>query len=193
MEVWSKKSCNQNCRRALAATTMKQNGFTLIELMVAVSIIGVVLLAVTQMLVQSLVGAAKAEAITRVKSNGDTALIALERTIRKGVGIDSCNNNQVTFTVSDSNQLARIEINGTELRIRESGTWRTITGSEVVVSQVNDGGTLKPIFVCIDEPDGRRDKVSVEFTLSFNGGVRASRAVDTNFYTSVMMRNKVGN
>lgn len=164
---------------------MKQNGFTLIELMVAVSIIGVVLLAVTQMLVQSLVGAAKAEAITRVKSNGDTALVAIERTIRKGVNINSCYNNQITFEVSDSSQPARIEINGTEIRIRESNVWRSITGSEVNANSFS--------ITCVDEPIGRRDKVRIEFNLSYNGGARASRNVSTNFYTSVMMRNKVDN
>lgn len=162
-----------------------KHGFTLIELMVAVSIIGVVLLAVTQMLVQSLVGAAKAEAITRVKNNGDTALVAIERTIRKGVGINSCINSQITFDVSDSSQPARIEINGTELRIRESNVWRTIIESDVNVSNLT--------IDCVNEPDGRRDKVRIEFTLSYNGGARASRKVSTKFYTSVMMRNKVGN
>lgn len=176
---------------------MKQIGFTLIELMVAVSIIGVVLLAVTQMLVQSLVGAAKAEAITRVKNNGDTALVAMERAIREGQGLDltpagqyDCTNAagkpKVQFINVAGNRVV-IQENSGRLSITEGINSRYITEADVVI----EPNTLK--FRCVDEANTRRDKVRISFRLSYNGGARASRNVYTDFYTSVMMRNKVGN
>ncbi len=179
---------------------MKQNGFTLIELMVAVSIIGVVLLAVTQMLVQSLVGAAKAEAITRVKNNGDTALVAMSRAIREGQNIDMItlpNPNQYRCNAGSGRDKFRfIDHNGDVVVIREdgitsrleieiNGNARFITEQDVVVSNLN--------FTCPTPVDGRRDKVRITFTLAYNGGARASRNVTTTFYASVMMRNKVDN
>ena len=175
---------------------MKQLGFTLIELMVAVSIIGVVLLAVTQMLVQSLVGAAKAEAITRVKNNGDTALVAMERAIREGQELDITPNQfdctvaagkpRVQFMNVAGNRVV-IQENSGRLSITEGSNSRYITETDVII----EPGTLK--FRCVDEANSRRDKVRISFELSFNGGARASRNVSTNFYTSVMMRNKVDN
>lgn len=179
---------------------MKQHGFTLIELMVAVSIIGVVLLAVTQMLVQSLVGAAKAEAITRVKNNGDTALVAMSRAIREGQNIDMASNpNPIQFKCDSGSGRDRfrfINFNGEviiiqkdnttgRLEIEVNGNSRFITEKDVIVSDLN--------FTCPKPVDGRRDKVRIAFMLAYNGGARASKNVATTFYTSVMMRNKVNN
>lgn len=171
-----------------------KHGFTLIELMVAVSIIGVVLLAVTQMLVQSLVGAAKAEAIARVKNNGDAALVAIERAIREGTGLDVSNFDcedslgtaQLEFT-NTAGDLISIDQDNNRLRITEGASSRYVTEAEVAVKP----NTLT--FHCTDEPNGRRDKVRISFTLDYNGGAKASRTVSTNFYTSVMLRNTQDN
>lgn len=174
-----------------------KHGFTLIELMVAVSIIGVVLLAVTQMLVQSLVGAAKAEAIARVKNNGDTALVAIERAIREGQGLILTPNGQFNCTVDAGKNKLKfansagaeviIEEHNNRIRISEGVSERYVSEADVAVK----ANTLK--FHCTDVPDGRRDKVRVSFTLDYNGGAKASRTVTTNFYTSVMLRNTKDN
>jgi prepilin-type N-terminal cleavage/methylation domain-containing protein len=168
-----------------------KHGFTLIELMVAVSIIGVVLLAVTQMLVQSLVGAAKAEAIARVKNNGDAALVAIERAIREGTELLDLTDSQFDCITGSSNlKFANtvedeiiVDTHNNRLRITDGVGSRYVTEADVAVR----ADSLE--FYCVNADIGRRDKVRISFTLDYNAGAKASRTVSTNFYTSVMLRN----
>jgi hypothetical protein len=140
--------------------------------------------------VQSLIGAAKAEAIARVKNNGDAALVAIERAIREGTGLDvsetqfdcTSGSSKLKFTNTANDEIV-VDSDTNRLRITEGASSRYVTEADVAVQN----NTLE--FYCTDLPDGRRDKVRVSFTLDYNAGAKASRTVTTNFYTSVMLRN----
>lgn len=75
-------------------------GFTLIEILVVVSLLGIVMISITQFLAGVLTGSAKANASQMVKENGQFAISTIERSLRNSTSVASCNSD-LNFSVID--------------------------------------------------------------------------------------------
>jgi len=119
---------------------MKKRGYTLIEILVVVTVFAAISLITSQTIILTLRGTKKAESISKVRSNLDNAIGSMERQLRGAKSIVSActgvaaqsiifvdqNNNQVTFScigVNNNNQPASIA----------SGA-ATLTTSDITIS-----------------------------------------------------------
>ncbi|KKS77645.1 MAG: hypothetical protein UV74_C0013G0166 [Candidatus Woesebacteria bacterium GW2011_GWB1_43_14] len=78
-----------------------KHGYTLIEILVVVSIFAVVAALTTQSLMSSLRSTRKSEAIVDLRENLEFALSRAERSLRNAKSIDVCTANQIDFTNPD--------------------------------------------------------------------------------------------
>lgn len=67
-----------------------KRGFTLIELLMAVTILGLVMVAVTQLLASVLSGSGKSSTAQAVKENGQFVLSTIEKTARRAKSVTTC-------------------------------------------------------------------------------------------------------
>lgn len=72
-------------------------GFTLVELLVVITIFAVMLLVVNQVLFATFRGTAKSEAQDKVKRQGEQAMAVIERAIRNARSIYTCSGSTVTY------------------------------------------------------------------------------------------------
>lgn len=66
---------------------MSKRGFTLVEILVVISILTVMGVILTEIFFRSIRGSAKAEMTSRIKQNGQTALETIDKTLRSADGI----------------------------------------------------------------------------------------------------------
>ncbi|OGV96397.1 hypothetical protein A2W24_04685 [Microgenomates group bacterium RBG_16_45_19] len=65
----------------------RQNGYTLIELMVVVILMGILMIGVVGLFLTLLRGQSKTNALAKVKQEGDFSTVAIERQLRDGIDV----------------------------------------------------------------------------------------------------------
>ena len=164
---------------------MKKKGFTLIEMLVSVAILGTVGLISTQIFFTTLRGAGKADIIREVKQNGDYALTVIERMIRNASGVtsvcDGTTANSLTIKNLDGNetsfQLSGGQIASVSATLTGNGT---LTGNKVAVNNL--------AFICLRTP-GKPDVVNISFSVSQAGAGAGPEEISAmNFQTTVSLR-----
>jgi len=163
-----------------------QLGFTMIEMIVVVSILGLVAVMTSGFLLVSLTAAGKAEVVKEVRQNGNYALSVMEGMIlnSRGIGCTSGQNTQAV-EVTDANGIITSFIcdeNEDKKKISSvSGQTIDLTSSSVVVSNCH--------FDC-EGTSGLPVKVHLEFTVQKGGeDARPSEKASLLFKTDVMPRN----
>lgn len=160
--------------------TNVRHGFTLIEMLVSVAILGTVGLISTQIFFTTLRGAGKADIIREVKQNGDYALTAMERMIRNSVGVSSlCNGTaQSSLTIKNLDSKATtFSLAGGQIA-SNSGIF--LTNNKVSVSGLS--------FTCMSTL-GKPDVVNISFTVvQANAGAGAEEVSGMDFQTTVSLR-----
>lgn len=163
-----------------------QSGFTMIEMIVVVSILGLVAVMTSGFLLVSLTAAGKAEVVKEVRQNGNYALSVMEGMIlnSRGIGCTAGQNTQ-TVEVTDANGIVTSFIcdeNEDKKKISSvSGQTVDLTSSGVMVSNCR--------FQCEDTP-GLPVKVHLEFTVQKGGeDARPSEQASLDFKTEVIPRN----
>ncbi|MCH7951467.1 type II secretion system protein [Patescibacteria group bacterium] len=68
--------------QAVSSEPMREDGYTLIEVLVVITLVALIAITATRLLFTSLAGAGKASALAVVKQNGDHAIGVVERAIR---------------------------------------------------------------------------------------------------------------
>lgn len=160
-------------------------GFTLLELIVAVGLLGLLAVSATSLFFATIQGGGKVDVNIRVKQNGQAALNSIEQIVRNGREVSNCevgpvdllslvarDGQQVTFTCTDiGEETGHIAINSDRL-----------TSSDVTVTACE--------FSCSQDTGGLRgDLVSVDFTLRQQGTQGSvSESASANFSTSVSLR-----
>ena len=163
-------------------------GFSLIEMIIVVSILGLIAVISSGFLLVSLMASNKAEATKEVRQNGNYALSVIEGLILNStsVGCTGVSNEEI-WTKDLENNLATVIFDSASKRIASfSGslgvaTSTYLTGSNVTVSDC--------IFTCVQDP-GRPAKVVINFAVSKGGsGARPSEKASLQFQTTVVTKN----
>lgn len=171
----------------------KNNGFSLIELLVVVALIGMIGAITTQVFILALQTQGKSEIIKEVKQNGDYAMSVMESMIRNSSDIlsVSCNDtlNQITVqnpdgfnTVFDCTGSNISSISGSE-NADPTPTGAPLTNSRVKVSSC----TFR--VVCPTPPINPK-YVYIEYTVSQAGvGTGPKDTSSLNYQTTISLRN----
>ncbi|MFC1727226.1 PilW family protein [Patescibacteria group bacterium] len=164
-----------------------RQGFSLIEIIVVISILTVVLATGTSIFYTILKNTTKARIVAEVKQNGDFAISSMEREIRSsknaevidlglGLTITTLAGGEITF-----NCVVGDEINRLELGVPD----QSLTSRRVMPSNCTDA-----FFVTEGVEGSSADLVEIKFTLSqFGTSTRTEEATEINFNKTVSLRN----
>ena len=158
-------------------------GFTLVELLVVITVFALLLIVANQILFSAFRGSSKSEATTKVKREGERVLAIMERSLRSSRAIVSCTGTQVTYQ----------DLSGVNSTFACSGVG---SGSGVITQgatalTVTDVDVSSCSFVC--ESIGGVTKV-VNIAVSFAAKASASsprveERGNISFQTRVVLRN----
>jgi prepilin-type N-terminal cleavage/methylation domain-containing protein len=170
----------------------KNNGFTLIETLIVVFLIGIVMVAGGNMLFGIMKGASKVEVEREIKQNGEYALAIMERMIKNSKEVLECNSSYVTIKNID-NENTRFQVSSERIASSSGDSYDHhlyLTGDKVSVSDL--------VFICTTDPVGSLDeddirRVDINFTITPKGvtagEVPPEMYAEINFQTSVSLRN----
>lgn len=169
----------QKCTRYLFS------GYTLLELLVVVVILGIIAVGSTSLFLASLRGGGKVQVMTEVKQNGQQAMNAMEQMIRNSLSVtstcDGLASDDIRLVARDSQALT---FECLDVGVGENGRVASnsarLTSSRVVVTSCS--------FTCSSNP-ARGPLVTIDFTLRQAGASEgASDRATANFSTSVGVR-----
>jgi prepilin-type N-terminal cleavage/methylation domain-containing protein len=164
----------------------KKNGFTLIETLVVIFLMGIILVGGGGLFFNIMKGASKAEVEKEVKQNGNYAMAIMERMIKNSIGVTACSDESLTIENADTGETI---FSVDSEKIASSGAnLLYLTSDNISVTSL--------YFVCIREPSISTEledirRVEISFTLQPTSG--SPEAPETyseiNFQTSVSLRN----
>lgn len=172
-------------------------GFTLMEILVAITIFAILGAIVSNSLFSLLRGANSAESIKELKQNGDLALNVMEIKLRNGsiadTECDGITRRSLTFIEANGSQtIFDCDVNAATKRIRQRVNppaapveTNFLTGTAVDLV----GGTCgnaQLSFTCVQDPVSKQKQVNVEFRLRLNNGSSTTQ----QFQLRVGLRNK---
>lgn len=170
----------------------KENGFTLIEILIAISGFAIVGLVVMNILINSLRGSVRANLITAERYSGENAIEQMSRTLRSGVSMINpplpCSSTGTT-----TQQISFTAVSGQSYTYKCTGVNGTIVNASNVslldTNVVKINSTCQ--FVCSQATTSDSPVISISFDLipaNANNLVERYLAPLT-FTTSVLMRN----
>jgi len=160
---------------------MKKNkktfGFTMIEMLVFLSILIIILSISFLLLLTTFNNSAKAEALKEIRQNGDFAISSIERYLVSAKSAECLTEQSLLVTKLDGETINFICQNDTI----SSGS-ASLTNDQVVVSDCH--------FVCTFE-EGLAGMVNISFTMSTGEeNLRSSEKASLPFETKVLIRNQ---
>ncbi len=169
-----------------------RQGFTLLELLMFVSLVGLILVGITQVLGSTLAGSGKSQGMQQVKQNGQLAMSTISRLLRQANNVDplTCaNSNQLNFTVLENGSTStyRFETNSSRIRKTYNGVQSWLTDDPDPLQngvQVTNFGCNLTLPV-----DGQPAIVNLSFNIGKPGLSVESIIANINFRDSVSLRN----
>ena len=160
-----------------------KKGFTLLELLMFVALVGLILVGITQVLGATLAGSGKSQSMQQVKQNGQFAMSTITRLLRQSNAVTTCGAGQLVFTVLESGATSTYTFETSVLRIR-----KTYNG---VQSWVTDDGIEVANFSCsLTSPgSGQPAIVNLSFNVRKPGLSVESIIANINFKDSISLRN----
>lgn len=175
-------------------------GYTLVEMVVTAALVGVLSVGIVSVFLSTINGAKSARAQATVKTQGDYAIVSMERTIRNAIAFPVCgaDGNEITFKYLDADKQIVTQrylfISGAE-----AGTGATNGQIEMFVNGVSQGYVIKSgqlvnsievaraSFGCIEGDGYNPGMVTVSLTLDVVGENRLETT--QVFQTKITMRN----
>lgn len=155
-----------------------KKGFTLLELLVVVSLLGLMLISVTGLLGSIFSGSGKSQALQAVKQNGQFALSTMERTTRRAKNLTTCAGGTLTVVVPET-------VGDVTYTFDRSGDTLRRNGVNLVSSDVRVTG-----FSCsLTQPaSGNPAVAKITLTLDKPSQTLDQQAVAQTFETTVTLR-----
>jgi prepilin-type N-terminal cleavage/methylation domain-containing protein len=154
----------------------KKQGFTLVELMIAISLLGMIVASFVGIFFANIKSEQKAQNLSKIKQSGDYAVSVIRRMIRNAEDIDcSSTPNQVEVTNPDGGQTV-FACDGCSNMIASN--------SACLVSSTMEQSNCS--FVC--NTAEKPNTVQIDFTLS-NGQTDALLRAEQDFSALVSLRN----
>lgn len=163
-----------------------KNGFSLIELLIVVALLGIIMVGVSQLLATSLSSTSKATASQQVKENGQFALGMMERTVRRARRVTTCAGATLIVDVPDT---AGTVVTYTFQQNLSQLTRRINTGAAVPLVSTPD--VTVDSFVCTFTQGAANNPsiVKLELNLSKSAtGATDLRILSQRFETTVSLR-----
>ncbi len=161
---------------------MKTKGFTLIEMVVAIGILGTVGMVASLIFFSTLRGVAKTDITREVKQNGDYAITVMERMIRNAAGIDSS-------TVCNGTSLSSLKIQNTD---GNSTTFSLVSGQIASGSGIfltNPKVSVTNLVFTCSRAVGKPDVINISFNAAQAGSAGGPEGLSSmNFQTTVSLR-----
>ena len=159
----------------------KSKGFTLVEMAVAVGIMGMMSIAAVALFLSTIRGGGKVTVGTEVKQNGQFALNSMEQLIRNSLAVESCTNSGVVLTARDGQSLTFSCVNTGPAGYIASNSAR-LTSANVAVTACG--------FACSTDPTGQRSTlVTIGFTIQqADAAAEEEGTAVADFSTSVSLR-----
>jgi len=155
-------------------------GFTLIEVLVAVSLLGIVTATTTSLLLSSLRASQKSQALVEIKQSGDYAIKTISRMIRNAREISDYSPTLIRLENPDGGE--------TEFRC-EIGQNRIASNSASLTVQEENILLRECLFSYTPGTDiGEPDSVTVSFTLRKTAGGPIAYDAEMDFQTTASLR-----
>ncbi|OGG10244.1 hypothetical protein A2154_04975 [Candidatus Gottesmanbacteria bacterium RBG_16_43_7] len=144
-------------------------GFTLIEILVSVTILSIMAIFIVQSIISVIRANAKAELLREIKQNGDYAMDVLTRKIQNATGITCDSSSRLTVVTTDENGHTTSAVYNTagadnDCRLTENGT--PITSANITLDR-NCANPNPALFSCSGAT------VTVDFILKQTGASAA--------------------
>lgn len=169
-------------KRGFTPPRRRRAGFTLIEVLIVVSLLALIFIVGANLFFSTLKGASKAEIVKEIKQNGNFALGIMKRMIRNSREIDCSTPNQITITNPDQGQTTfRLDASNRIASESASGT-QFLTSSQTPASSFS--------LSCSPVTSGAPTEVTLQFRLTQPGYLtRAEETAQVDFQTQVNTRN----
>jgi prepilin-type N-terminal cleavage/methylation domain-containing protein len=170
------------------------HAFTLVEILVSVSIVGILSLLIVQSFFTSLRSNTKTELMKDIKQNGDYAMQTMTRIIQNSDTVITCSGNSLIIRGFDGNQttLSSFDDGGNVCRLASSSaaTRYTLTSSNMTMETHGLPCDTAITFTC-EDLGGLVAKVNISFGLVQKGSpVDAIDKASQIFSSSVVVRNR---
>lgn len=166
--------------------TNNNHGYSLIELTVVVGLVSILAVAITAIMMSSLLSSVRVRNMIRIRQSGDYTITQIEQMIRNALDIINCNDwepNQVVIRNQDGN-LTYIYYDIAEDRIASDSGSTTYYLTSDRTSTQNFSVNCEPSVI-------NPTLISISFTLSdVNTSGKARDDVSAKFETSVELRNR---
>ena len=172
-----------------------QRGFTLVEILVVVGILGIIAVVASTIFFTTLRSAGKTKVLTTVKQNGDYALTVMERLIRDSQEVSSsCTSGMTSITVKrfDGSEITFSCDLTPDRSLIASSSGQRLTSSDVKVDKCSFDCSCPAAYAdCTSQGTKFYPKtVTIKFTLSqVATTVRPEEEATIDFQTTVSTRN----
>jgi prepilin-type N-terminal cleavage/methylation domain-containing protein len=166
----------------------KKTGFTLIEIVVVVGVLGSIIVTVASVLLNSFKAKARIEVTDKIERNGGIVLSELKSGVVNASGVDMlCVGSTLTYTSSiDGGVTNLVCYEGTKIASESANGVFDLTSSDVAVSGCNN-------FVQCDLYSGSTDRTTqVDFVFGLIAGdaqAGAGQQVNRQFQSTIVVRN----
>lgn len=162
------------------------SGFTFMEIIIAISLLGIISVIFSGFLITVISGGSKSEISKEVRQNGNFALSVIEGLVLNSVAV-SCPD------LVNNHLLSIKDVNGNFADIRCLGDpdyYISSSSAGTVLNLTGDNVAVNPCSFTCDHTPGKPTKVTVDFSVSQKGtSLRPNEKSTINFQTEINTRN----